>query len=403
MPGRHWVRRAAGFVVVVAAVAGCGQTVPGLPQAGMAPVELTALNLGPYPGEPVDYESQVSTKMDVFRIEARRMLGFLVSPDEVDPEMDHLDELRVVESLDSLFGEPPLGIYPAAFKPVMDRNFLLAGVTTTRSNNTPRTIRNTLHSLLRFPSDAAARTAAAELATTMAELVPGGRRVPVPGHSGLEFLTADDKKGFLFAARGPFTLLSMVTLPAPDPAGLGDRIGKLVTLQYDRIDKTPVVPVDEILDLPADPDGIMRRTLPPGDGEYSDLPRQFVGALSPAARLHFERDAAALRPVFERAGVDLVGQYSGVVYRTADLQSAFLLQTALARLGRYDEEIDPPPGLTDARCWKIDDRDPVRSSTYKCALVRGRYVAVVESARMTFDAGLYQRAAAQYSILAKSE
>ncbi|WP_067861445.1 DUF7373 family lipoprotein [Nocardia shimofusensis] len=388
----------------IALLTGCGQTVDGQATALIAPVDPTTLETGPYPTEPAAYEPEFDDKEQVFEIESRRMLGYLVPPFAFDPELSHLDRLGLVDTGEGLYGEGFNAVYPAEFKPVVDRHHLISGVMTTRSNDSVRALKNAVHSLLRFPSGAAAGAAASDFATAMHTLDPALRKIAVPGHDGIEISTADDQKGYLFLARGAFVVLTKLTMPAPDANALAEQAAVLLDQQLERLESATATPVDEILDLPLDPDGIMRRTLPRLEGEYltSD---EFSGPLTPAAQLHFERDGAAMSEVFANAGVDLVARNHATVYRTRDQQSSFRLHTALTRLDRDDEEIDPPPGLDDARCRVLAERDPVTDFTTVCVLLHDRYVAVVgssESPDHGLDPGLYQRAAAQYSILARS-
>ncbi|MBF6356199.1 hypothetical protein IU449_16895 [Nocardia higoensis] len=409
MPSDRFFRTRGRALLAVASIAlltGCGQTVGGHATARVVPVDPATLETGPYPIEPAAYEPEFDDKEQVFEIESRRMLGYLVPPFDIDPELSHLDRLELVSAGEGLYGEGYDAAYPAEFKPIVDRHHLISGVMTIRSNNSVRASKNAVHSLLRFPSDQTAGAAASDFATAMHTIEPALRKIAVPGHTGIEVSTADDKKGYLFLARGSFVVLTMLTMPTPDAGALAEQAAALLDRQFERLESATATPVDEILDLPLDPDGIMRRTLPQVGGEYL-TGRQFSGPLSPAAQLHFERDGAALSEAFENAGVDLVARNYAVLYRTRDQQASFRLHTALTRLDRDDEDIDPPPGLEDAaRCRVLAERDPVTDFTTVCVLLHDRYVAVVgssESLARGLDPGLYQRAAAQYSILARSE
>jgi len=398
--------RASLAVASIALLTGCGQTLDGLATTGHAPIDPAVLEVGRYPAEPTSYEPEFDSKEEVFEIESRHMLGYLVPPFEIDPELYHLDRLELISPDESLYGEGYDAVYPAEFEPVVDRHHLISGAMTTRSDNSTRALKNAVHSLLRFPTDEAARAAASDFDAATHTRDPALRRVAVPGHAGVEFSTSDDRKGYLFLARGPFTVLTMLTMPTPDPAALATQFTTLVDRQLARLESATATPIDEILDLPTDPDGIMRRVLPLIKSEYL-IGDEFSGPLTPAAQLHFERDGAAIGEAFADAGVDLVARNYATVYRTRDRQASFRLQTALTRPARDDEGIDPPPGLEDAaRCRVLADRDPVNDFTTVCVLIHDRYVAVVGSSVATgrgLDPGLYQRAAAQYSILAKSE
>lgn len=63
----------------------------GLATVTVAPVELTTLEVGPYPAEPATYEPEIDDKEQVFEIESRRMLGYLVPSNEKYPPQRQLD------------------------------------------------------------------------------------------------------------------------------------------------------------------------------------------------------------------------------------------------------------------------------------------------------------------------
>ncbi|WP_433209272.1 DUF7373 family lipoprotein [Nocardia sp. CA-107356] len=393
-------------MLVIGVVAGCATEVPGHAGPGMTAADLKSLNIGPYPPAPQDYTLDGFDKDDVFRIESRRMLGYLVLPYDVDSEVSHLIDTRLVEATSSIFDDGLIGVLPGQYLPVVERNNFIAGVYTQRSNDSLRSIKNLAIALLRFPSDAAARTAAAELDRATDEFKPGRHPVSIDGYPNIQASSDNDKKGYVFLARGPFVLLSMVTVPESDPKALGAQFKKMLDLQLPELDGLVPTPVDDILDLPLNPDGIMRRTLPPSK-ETRDYSRdKYVGVYDGIGQLHFERNGPDLKRTLQEAGTDLVAQNQSTLYRTRDLAASFRLQNALAKLGTDDEEISSPPGLADARCLKLDESEPIFNSKYLCILVHDRYVAVLGSQGQgpgKFDTALYQATAAQYSILAKTQ
>ncbi|WP_431953617.1 DUF7373 family lipoprotein [Nocardia lijiangensis] len=371
----------------------------------MTPVDLASLTVGPFPSAPVDYEPKLETKSDVFAIESRRLFSYLVAPYEVDSEMAALDTTRIVSASGSVFSDS-LGVLPEQFGPIAERNQLIAGVVTTRSNQKLRAMRNMSIVLLRFPSEQAARSAATEFDRAMDELTPNRHALDITGHEDVLASTANDQKGYLFTARGPMVIMSMTTVPQPDAAVLATQLRKMLELQLERLARFVPTPVDQILDLPANPDGIMRLVLPPlSAGDKDDSQRvQPAGIYDAAAQLHFEPRGADLKAVMASAGVDVVARNDATVYRTRDLDSAFHLQHALSAPREGEQPFDSPPGIADAQCLQRDTDafDPYYE--YICVLVRDRYVAVVGADGLpggVFDRSLYQRAAAQYSILAR--
>lgn len=393
-------------ILVIGVIAGCATEVPGHAGPGMSAVDPKSLNIGPYPSAPQDYTLDGFDKDDVFRIESRRMLGYLVLPYDVDSDVSHLVDTRLVEATTTNFDDGLLGVLPGQYLPVVERNNFIAGVYTQRSNDSLRSIKNLAIAILRFPSDAAARTAAAELDRATDEFKPGRHPVAIDGYPDIRASSDNDKKGYVFLARGPFVLLSMITMPESDPKALGTQFKKMLDLQIPKLDSLVPTPVDDILDLPLNPDGIMRRTLPPAKETREYSRDKYVGIYDGIGQLHFDRNGPDLKRTLHEAGTDLVAQNQSTLYRTRDLAASFRLQNALAQLGTDDEAISSPPGLPDARCLQLDAPEPIFNSKYLCILVYDRYVAVLSSQGQglgKFDPALYQATAAQYSILAKTQ
>ncbi|MEV0252200.1 hypothetical protein AB0H76_36830 [Nocardia sp. NPDC050712] len=398
--GRFW------GAALVLLLSGCASSIPGQALPVMTPVDLSRLNIGAFEAKPVDQVPEAEDKLAVFQIESRRMLGSLVAPDTVDGALtDLVGTHLLVVGTPGMYSEYGANL-PPQFQPVLERNYLIAGAMTIRSNGDPRALKGLAVGILRFPTAAMAQTAAAELDTATGEFKPDRHPVAVPSNPLAHASVAEsDRKGYLYIARGPFVTIAMST--HSDANGPAPQFQKVLELQSPELDKLTPTPVDDILDLPTNPDAIMRRVLPTlFKADDLDVPQETVGVFGPAAHLHYERDSVGLRQAYADTGVDLVARNSGIVYRTNDLASAFRLQRALTKLGPRDEAIPAPPGVTDAGCVRFDASAPPQDIRYLCAVVYGRYVAAVGSRGKpggALDATLYQRAVAQYSILAKSE
>ncbi|MFI5720960.1 hypothetical protein [Nocardia sp. NPDC051750] len=370
----------------------------------MTPVALDRLDVGLFPTEPTDFTMNIDTNSDVYSLESRRMLGYLVSPYEADPDLRYLWETDLIwgsHLLGSDFdgGTDPL---PEEFKPVSDRNFLISGAATARWNNNARSEKRTTIAILRFPSPESARTAAAEYNHATDIRIPGRQKLELPGYTDTyAALTPSRDSGQLSAASGSFVVYASIVAPPEQSGQMTDRMKKILDLQLDALQElTPTAP-DDILDLPTNPDGILSTTLPSdylGNAAFAGL----VGAYTPAAYLNIELDAEAVHD-YSAYGVDLVARNEATVYRTAGTKEAFALQTALTRAGRYDEVIPGPPGIADARCLQREISTTIHESFY-CVIVYDRYVASIDS----YGIGdlpateLYQATAAQYAILANS-
>ncbi|WP_232541754.1 DUF7373 family lipoprotein [Nocardia bovistercoris] len=390
------------MLLATAAVAGCSATVAGVPEPGQSTVDLAILKTGPYGREPTTYDPDPSSTADVRLMEARRTLEYLVHPADVDPDLTEVGDVRFFATPETPF---TLGVLPDLMRPPLVDNNMLTGTYISRINNNLRSRKRLIAAIFRFPTDAAAAKAAEDFLRAGMEN-PESRALSVDGHPEVRSYTRDSVNGSAFYSRGPYTVLINAGIPQPDPAALTRILGAAIDRQAPLLDQLKPTDWDDVLDQPADVDGIMRRALPQSPDFTDPFTDTDFSVYPPAAELHFERYPAQLKKAFEDNGVDLVGRRGGIVYRARDLPAAFRLQTALMAAGRYDEVIDPPPGLPDARCLRLDAETFARAVDSFCTVVHGRYVAVVLAetpVAARIDINLYQRAAAQFAILANSE
>ncbi|MBF6212506.1 hypothetical protein IU433_18850 [Nocardia puris] len=393
-----------GLIAATAALSvGCASTIAGTPQPGLAPVDVAALKTGAYTPEPSAYDPDITMINELRMVEARRLLGYLVAQTEIDPEISDAGPVDLFVNGDSIVSETT---FPETYKAAANENNLLLGVYSSRTNGKLRELKKLIISVLRFPTDAESRRAAEQFDQVTNE--PRDRHpIPIPSQSDAKVSSRDDITAIGFVAHGPYVIMVNAGLPTPDRDALATFVGTTIERQKARLDETTPTPLDDVLDLPLDPDSIMWRALPEAP-DYSDpfIGDDDFGVYSPQGHLHYERNPAEMSKAFDEAGVDLVARRAGIVYRARDLQGAFQVQTALMQAGKNDEELPVPPGLPDARCLKLDTMMTSRLYDAFCTVVFGRYVAVVlAKANMSGRVGevLYQRAAAQYAILAKSE
>lgn len=388
-------------LIAVALAAGstaCGSTIAGRAGPGTTPAAVEELATGVFPTEPADFEPTVQTPLDVYALESRRMFEYLVSPHRVDPDLRYLDDTAVIVDGGRVFGT----LLPAEFEQVSTENYFVSGVVTARGNNSVREGEHMITALMRFGNEDYARAAAQGFATAADRISPGREKLAIAGHdSALAALTRSRDRAQVFAASGPYVVVGLLAAPADQAAKTGDRIAELLDLQFAALAELTPTPPDSMLDLPIDPEGMLRITLP---SEYSTSAAFGgpIGSYPPAGHLHFEYDAENL-PNYDRYDVDVVARNEAVVYRTGGPEQSFALQTALSRLGEYDEEIAGPPGITDSRCV-VRDTAPASSGSHYCVIVYDRYVAVIDGTGVgeLADPALYQRTSAQYALLANS-
>ncbi|MEV6273864.1 hypothetical protein [Nocardia sp. NPDC051832] len=388
--------------ITLALTTGCSAVIDGHPEPGMSPVDVAVLRTGGFTKEPAPYQPRFTDASDVRLIESRRMLDFLVHPFDVDSEITSPGTVRLFNDPASLVDEA----FPEQYKPVAEKFDLLAGVYVSRTNGNLRSRKRLIISVMRFATEADSKNARDEF-VRIADTDGTAHAIPIDGYPEARATSVADINATVYQAHGPYVIAVNAGLPHPDPAAHAAVFKKALDLQIPLLDKQKPVPLDDLLDLPVNPDGILRRAAPPAK-DYSDpfFDKDDFGHYQPAGMLHFERNPLQVRKAFEEGGVDLIGRQAGTVYRTRDLAAAFRLQLALTIAERTDEPIDPPANLRDARCLRLDTRDFNRHHDVLCAVVFGRYVAVVVGiARSSVgsDPRMFERVAAQYSILAKSE
>ncbi|MEU8896900.1 hypothetical protein [Nocardia sp. NPDC048505] len=369
----------------------------------MTPVDLAILKTGPHLREPSEFDPDINTIGDLRRLEARRMLNNLALPTDIDSE---ISEVGTVELFTHATSPWDLSVLPEKYQPAAVDNNLLVGAYVSRINESLRKRKKLIISLLRFPTAAQSQKAAADFdAITNAE----NNRHPlvIEGYPEARTSSADDVTSLTFMPRDNFVVLVNAGVPQPDPAALATVVKKTIDRQLTLLRDFRPMPFDDLLDIPIDPDSILRRALPKSpDNSDPFLVKWDFGAMSPAAELHYERNPLAVKAAFEASGVDLIGRRGGIVYRTRDLPGAYHLQSVLVKTGKNDEVLPAPPGLPDTRCIRLDVVDEIRNFDEMCAVIRGRYVALVFTKSRIgggVNPDLYQRAAAQYSILANSE
>ncbi|WP_433593477.1 DUF7373 family lipoprotein [Nocardia sp. CA-145437] len=399
------------------AVLGAGYAVGSWPVAGhavpgMTAADLPKLKVGPYPSAPAEFVPFYGTVADAYAIESRRMMTYLAGPDRIDPDVRYLGGARLLSNSGADFDDDN-GPFPKNWRPVAERNRLIAGAYIWRNNDSVRARKHITLAIQRFPTEQAARAAVDGYWEALND--PGRHTIPIDAadlpadtRDSVRASSRTDEKGEVVAARGVYVIIGHAVIPQNDPAALGTRLREMLRAQLTAMAELKPTPLEDLPDLPGNPDKILDLTLPNQyDSSDSDQSggRGQGGVYTPAGALHFERDTTVARPAFEAAGVDLVARNGATVYRTRDLKAAFGLQTALTRLGRDDDEVPNPGGITDAHCVRLDEPEPIRDATYLCAVVYGRYVAVI-GAQARFGGGapasFEQRVSAQYSMLARS-
>jgi hypothetical protein len=383
-----------GYIALVSVAllsAACSTTVDGSAvkgtNASKAPtVDISKLDVGPYPTKPSRPLGIAGDPMRGALVEAQRMSENVIGPWEVDAALTHSTGGATV-----LLN--PADLAKADSQPFVaaaGRHDFVNGFTSPRRADHKFLV----NAVLRFADPGSASAAAVEFGDIAAKTGTGVRRTPIPGHPdtlAATYFEPQDSKQWTavraFTAHGPHVFMQL----AHADDGLEPAVGlvaETIDLQGPAIDEFRATDPSEFADISLDPTGLLARTLPlPAD---EATPRDNI-TLEQRGALHFQRDAMLAAALFDESGTDLVANGGTVVYQTKDVAGA-------ARIveGFYDEvrpesdAAEPVNNLPGSRCVEFSP------SWFYCLGVADRY-AIETSANSLLDA--QQKVAAQYAML----
>lgn len=411
------IERLGVLVAITALLSGCGKAVTGAPTSATAApsgtVDVAQLDPGNYPTKPQQPLGAVGDDRKGAWIEARRLAANVVGPWEVDPALIASEQVAglsgVVKDSNALNviladGEP-IGAAAAA------HNFVVGFSSTRHHYQGPAKAENDQKSLinlvLRFPSPEDATAAAADMTAASASvqgfaaIAPQATHpIPVPRHPATAAVTFDGLAGatvLAYTAHGTYVLCQQAyskdgaEAAAELVAGTLDKQGPL-------IDQFKTTPVDQLKDLPIDPDGLLIRTLAPEPEQMSVN----NGSYQPHGELHFHANPVRSQNTFDAARLQLVAQGRASVYQTPDAASAqtivdaFATQAAQEGLGNGKYlKAGGIAGMPAAQCLSHDDHD-TGTTSYYCVAAADRYAIEVGAVQ---EAAAHQLVAAQYLML----
>jgi hypothetical protein len=409
MTRRHWAAltttygRAVGVLyVVVIALTGCTSTITGTSavEAGFTPGEPVPALMDPgnYPTAPHAPYGAAGANGAI--VEGQRMAEYVVGPWEVDPGIVHTVQHGTLVWKDAAsLSNNLLGTARAAIAEALG---FVVGFSSARTSALPGQIKTLDHVVLRFPSEADATAAAAEMsvpvrADTGTDNAPE-TTIPIPGHPGSVGLThigTDGSGGVTgYTAHGPYVFYDVASAQGGDVGTAAALVAKAVDLQGPRIDEFSPTDPAKLGDLPLDPTGLAARTLPLPKNKSATV---YNGVWGPYASLHFAVDPVMAAPVNADAGVVARSYLMSMVWETKDAAGAQkLLQSFLS--ADPDSTAKPTNGVTglpSAKCSTSATDDPSQPSVV-CYYAVDRYVVDVASRQ---DVDVQQQAAAQYLIL----
>ncbi|MDF0530267.1 hypothetical protein P0W64_17520 [Tsukamurella sp. 8F] len=341
------------------------------------------LDTGSYPTTPRAIPAFSSDQAWV--AEGNRMGDALIQVNEIDSRMTLGG--AGLRSFPVLSGIQLSSRVPDDTSLVFEANGMKVGMTTTRGDSMDSPTVATRIGLYRFPTDAAAQKAVTQIRAK----VSGKEQVSIssaPGAVATEFKpgTVDS-----YLAQGPIVVNVSGTGPTTsDAAGF---VTKAYQLEIPRLKSFTPTPVAEVTKLPSDRDGIMSRILGLKQSSSTSVGTELAtGYLSQTGLFHRIKDISK-KGIYVTAGVDLVGQSDGVVYRTRDAGAAKQFLTDLYAIGDK-KPADAAPGVPGMKC--VRDYD---ATLLRCGVAVGRYVADLTASSIG-DAR--QKASAEYALLTEA-
>lgn len=398
-PTRLWSAVAALAVMV----AGCSSTItgmavkaPGAGSTGGDGVDIALLDTGNYPITARPALGVAGSVDEGSNVEGRRIAGNVVGPWEADPLLTQAEQLNTLvirgpDALNELIGKP-------VGDGIVEHHYI-TGFASARHNGAG-SYKGLANYVLRFNSPADAAAAAHDMASKSAALTVGDTAVgtqpfSIPRYPGTAAVTyrwpaaIPSTRGdvplavLAFTAHGPYVLCQNADDLNPDRAA--QLIATTLDLQQPLIDKFQPTPLDQLPQLPRDPDGLLARTLPESAGYHTVND----GVYDPHGALHVEPgDPVHLQALFGSVGLQRAVETSEVrIYQTPEVESA---NRVVADYAKSDDPAGPGiTGMPKARCF-------TEALGQWCVAPAERYVFVVQAAHET---ELHQKMAAQYRML----
>ncbi|WP_433670736.1 DUF7373 family lipoprotein [Nocardia sp. CA-136227] len=392
---------AAALLAITALVTGgCGSD----PGAAAETVDLGKLDTGSYATKPQQLVPKDPARMSR-NLEALRLADAVPLPQQIDPALTHnLGGVHTFIDVKAFGNSSPFASFDndafTAATPGLVAGFGTAAASNADTKNLGYTLR---HSVMIFESDAAATAAAIALSGMRFDTItnpdplqstgyPSARVVWIPQFQALSSWYATGR----YVIGDVVNHHENVELKISDPNVMLALSDKAIGVTVERLKDFRPTPVDQLANLPIDPQGILKLTLIRPDGDQTAFALQ--GTLSRDAALHREDDPNEGRALFDKYGVDFMGFGAGRLVRTRDAAAAEGF-VGVESVGRAWHRIDSPQGLPNARCVKYQG-PVVFQFPYRCMVAYGRYAAEAWSQQ---PQDVYQRISAQYAILANDK
>ncbi|WP_280274365.1 DUF7373 family lipoprotein [Nocardia wallacei] len=383
----------------------CG-TVAGKVQP--ADIDVRTLDTGSYNTDPIELRYDYTPNLTNGKQIAIMRLADVIAPGpDIDVKLDYGGAAPVASPTDATSVK-----FSDNFVPILTRHDMLYGMQTANSDRDESgpvegdTAVNI--SVFQFPSDEAAAAAAQEFEAADFDIARDQNQpVSLPKYpKALSHWRPGIRTLGTRMARGSFVLSIFVRTPRSEVSDLSALAERVYDAQLPLLDTLRPVSKRDLLHLPFDPFGILRKTLHPDDLFGVGMPAEMW--LSDRAYLHFVDDKKAAREIFRKTGVDAIGvvqngiasdNNAAVAWRTRDSASAAMLSDYFR--GRSKRPVDSPPKVPDTFCSENVGFQPssFTARNYNCVVRYDRFVSKVSSSQLV---DTQQRAAAQYALFANS-
>ncbi|MFI6870126.1 hypothetical protein [Nocardia sp. NPDC050406] len=395
----------------VALTAACGSESGAADTPATPAVDLAALDVGGFTTQPKPYGKVNSIELAKL-VEAERMANHLPLPQEIMPEAKYGPSamggaIRPFIDFSSAAVQSRANADPAAMHAAAP-GFVSGFVTTGRSDAVANLSYELDNLVMIFSDEKSASDAATALGQLDLAAVPENQPVQLPDYPNAVAYTTDHPlsgPGQIrsWYATGKFVIFSYVydsimsELKEADQAKLVERVQRSISTISPRVAKFQPTPVDQLMNLDTDMDGVLARALSTVVDDQSQ--RGIPGVYDRQGGLHISPAPEIDKPLFEATGVDRVAWRGNWVYRTQDPDAAARFVEERSETTRRITRVESPKGLPNAQCRKLLGASKYEIAYY-CYVAYDRYAAEVAANQL---ADAQQRISAQYALLANSK
>ncbi len=396
------------LAVVAVLVSGCTSAVSG--DAVPGEIDVRTLDVGSYrTGKPKLQSSLLDSERPV--LEVVRLADAVVNPYDIDSKYD--------KSPGGMFELSPRDItvqWPGSLEPIVAKFGMVMAVRTAAAddsglgdgkNSESGLFEGVAATIIRFPDEAAAKSAGAEMDAADSAASPDSIAVGLPELPGaLAHRRPAAPTIAVFAPRGPFVVAVYAGRRTVDESALVSMATKYVQAQFKALDAFRPTPVSEFDSLKQDPDNMLVRTFQPYGNIWGPSTESNI-VLSARAFLNFQTDVAGKKALFSKFGIDRVAASEGnFLFRARNSESANLFLVDSISVLDHDKlnrkDLGAVAGLHDSKCieYSASSASSLTHNRYSCYVQYRQYVAMVKSDQLI---DVHQKAAAQYAVLAHNQ